>query len=191
MKTKQLLVICAAAILICGLTACKKSTKPFVGEYTYQTDGKITISLATEDVDIPWSGVGQMQILKDKDEKGKVIIVKKSLSGDISTYGASISGNEITVDEYTIEKEINAPNVSDISSLSDIIDQILGNSTRANEDNAFKGKAKITVNSKGRLYDNTIIFEETYSGLFYETSDIPFIGTIKSNDLKTIAKLNE
>lgn len=190
MKTKQILAIITMAVLLCGLASCEKSTRPFVGEYTYQTDGEVTIGLSVEDVDVPWTGMGQMQILKDKDGKGRVKIIKKSLLGDISTYGATISGDEITVDEYVIVKEVNIPtSTNDNESLTDLINQLMGKA--AADEDGIKGKAKITVNSTGRLYDNTIIFEENYSGLFYETGDMPFIGTIKSNDLKTIAKLND
>ncbi len=165
---KQITIILTAIVFVLGFSSCKKNTKPFVGEYTYQTDGKITITLATEDVDIPWTGLGQMQILKQKGESGKVQIIKKSLTGDIDTFSATISGDEITIEEYEIEKDLTLP----------LVDSI-------------KGNAKITVNTTGRLYDNTIIFNETYSGLFYESGSIPIVGTIKSNNIVTVAKLNE
>lgn len=190
MKAKQILAIVTMVITLIGLASCEKSTKPFVGEYTYQTDGEVTIGLSVEDVDVPWTGMGQMQILKDKDGKGRVKIIKKSLLGDISTYGATISGDEITVDEYVIQKEVNIPiSTEGNESIGDFIDQLLGKA--ADDEEEIKGKAKITVNSKGRLYDNTIIFEENYSGIFYEYGDVPFVGTIKSNNLKTISKLND
>lgn len=149
--------------------SCKKNVRPFVGEYTYQTDGKMVISLAMQEVEIPRKGLGQMQIIKDKEDRGKVQIIKKSLTGDISTMSATIEKNEIYIEEYKIEKELTLP----------LVDSI-------------KGKAKITVSTVGRLMDNTIIFEETYSGMFYQSGgSLPVIGTIKSENLQTIAKLND
>ncbi|MCF0205919.1 MAG: hypothetical protein HUK15_00700 [Bacteroidales bacterium] len=164
---KKNLVLLSMVLLVCCFSACKKSTKPFVGEYTYQTDGRLTLTLDSE-YNVPWTNLGQLQALKDKDKKASLILVYKSLLGDISTQNASVDGDVITCDEYVITRNVDF---------------------QINDTLNVKGTAKIHVNSTGRLYDNTIIFDEDYSGLFYETNS-SMIGTIKGDDIKTIAKLN-
>lgn len=164
MKTRVITLILASAILMGLFASCKTNRRPFIGEYTYQTDGKLSIGLGTGDVDVPITDkMGQMQIMK-ADEKGKVTIIKSSIGGDIKRLSGSISGDEITIDEYTYSKDLTVGEID--------------------------GKAKINFTAKGKLRDNTIVFDDTYSG-FYTESNSGFVGTIRSNDAITLAKLND
>ena len=165
MKAKILTVILATILATAFFASCKNNPRPFVGEYTYQSDGKINIGMLVTDVDVPITDkMGQMQIMKG-DEKGKVVIIKTGIDGDIKRLSGEISGKEITIDEYTYEKEIEL-------------------------DTIINGKAKINYTAKGKLQDNTIVFDDNYSGYFTE-KETGAVGTIRSNNAITIAKLND
>ena len=165
MKAKVLSAILIFGILVGVFSSCKNSPRRFVGEYTYQSDGVLTIGMIAEDVDIPITDkMGQMQIMK-ADEKGKVVIIKSGINGEIKRLSGEVSGNEITIDEYTYEKEIEL-------------------------DTIINGKAKLNYTAKGRLRDNTIVFDDNYSGFFTE-KETGAVGTIRSNNAITIAKQND
>ena len=165
MKAKIITVILATIIITTFFASCKTNPRPFVGEYTYQSDGKINIGMLVTGVDVPITDkMGQMQILKGE-EKGKVVIIKTGIDGEIKRMSGEISGKEITIDGYTYEKKIDL-------------------------DTIINGKAKITYTAKGRLQDNTIVFDDNYSGYFTE-SETGAVGTIRSNNAITIAKLND
>ena len=57
-------------------------------------------------------------------------------------------------------------------------------------DTIINGKAKVTYTAKGKLRDNTIVFDDNYSGFFTE-KETGAVGTIKSDNAITIAKLND
>jgi len=164
MKTSLINAILILAVLSLSLTSCKTNRRPFIGEYTYQTSGSLSIGLATEDIDVPITDrMGQMQIMKG-DEKGKITIIKASITGEIKQLTGSISGDEITIDEYTYEKEIKTDSIN--------------------------GKAKLNYTAKGRLRDNTIVLEDNYSG-FYRESKTGIVGTIRGNNVLTLIKKND
>ena len=165
MKAKIITVILATILVTAFFASCKTNPRPFVGEYTYQSDGKINIGMLVTGVDVPITDkMGQMQIMKGED-KGKVVIIKTCIDGEIKRLSGEISGKEISIDEYTYEKKIEL-------------------------DTIINGKAKITYTAKGKLQDNTIVFDDNYSGYFTE-SETGAVGTIKSNNAITIAKLND
>ena len=165
MKAKVLTAILIFGILAGCFSSCKNSPRPYIGEYTYQSDGKINIGLITGGVDVPITDkMGQMQIMKG-DEKGKVSIIKTSITGDIKRFSGKVSDGELSIDEYTYEKEIKL-------------------------DTIINGKAKVTYTAKGKLGDNTIVFDDNYSGFFTE-KETGAVGTIKSDNAITIAKLND
>ena len=152
MKAKVLTAILIFGILAGCFSSCKNSPRPYIGEYTYQSDGKINIGLITGGVDVPITDkMGQMQIMKG-DEKGKVSIIKTSITGDIKRFSGKVSDGELSIDEYTYEK--------------------------------------VTYTAKGKLRDNTIVFDDNYSGFFTE-KETGAVGTIKSDNAITIAKLND
>ena len=165
MKASVLSAILIFGIFVGVFSSCKNSPRPFIGEYTYQSDGNLTIGFVDSGVDVPITDkMGQMQIMKG-DEKGKVTILKTSITGDIKCLSGEVSDGELRIDEYTYEKEIDL-------------------------DTIINGKAKITYTARGRLRDNTIVFNDNYSGFFTE-KETGAVGTIKSNNAITIAKLND
>ena len=165
MKASVLSAILIFGIFVGVFSSCKNSPRPYIGEYTYQSDGKIKVGLLVTDVDVPITDkMGQMQIMK-ADEKGKVVIIKTSIDGEIKRLSGEVSDGELKIDEYTYEKEIDL-------------------------DTIINGKAKITYTARGRLHDNTIVFDDNYSGFFTE-KETGAVGTIRSNNAITIAKLND
>ncbi len=165
MKTRLIRTILTFIIFVTIFASCKTNTRPFVGEYTYQTDGKLQIGLAETEINVPITDkMGQLQIMKG-DEKGKVTIIKSSITGEIKRLEGEISGDEITIDEYTYEKDIEL-------------------------DTIINGKAKIYFTAIGKLRDNTIVFDDTYSGFFTE-KETGAVGTIRSDNAITIAKRND
>lgn len=166
MKIKGTIILVIIATVF-TMTSCKKSTHPFIGDYTYQTSGEISVEIASKTVEIPLQLMGQMQILKEK-EAGKVLVIRKSIMGDITKIEGTINGKEIELEEHTIEEELLIP----LDSLT------------------IEGKAKIIVKSKGKIYDNTIVFDESYSGYFYEKGSSA-AGLIVGKDITTVAKKND
>lgn len=165
MKASVLSAILIFGIFVGVFSSCKNSPRPFIGEYTYQSDGNLTIGLLDAGIKVPITDkMGQMQIMKG-DEKGTVTIIKTSITGDIKRLGGEVVDGELTIDEYTYEKNINL-------------------------DTIINGKAKITYTAKGTIHDNTIVFDDNYSGFFTE-KETGAVGTIKSNNAITIAKRNE
>ena len=94
-----------------------------------------------------------------------IITIKTSINGDIKRLSGEVSDGKLTIDEYTYEKEIEL-------------------------DTIINGKAKINYTAKGTLRDNTIVLDDNYSGFFTE-KESGVVGTIKSNNAITIAKLND
>ena len=165
MKTSVLSAIMIFGIFVGVFSSCKNSPRPYIGEYTYQSDGKLTIGFIDTGIDVPITDkMGQMQIMKGED-KGKVTIIKTSITGDIKRLSGEVSDGELRIDEYTYEKEIDL-------------------------DTIINGKAKVTYTAKGKLRDNTIVFDDNYSGFFTE-KETGAVGTIKSDNAITIAKLND
>ncbi|MBO4615602.1 MAG: hypothetical protein J5709_10850 [Bacteroidales bacterium] len=165
MKASVISAILVFGILAGCFSSCKDSPRQYIGEYTYQSDGTITIGMLVEDIDVPVTDkMGQMQIMKG-DEKGKVTILKSSITGEIKRLSGEVSDGELKIDEYTYEKEIEL-------------------------DTIINGKAKITYTAKGNLRDNTIVLDDNYSGFFTE-KESGAVGTIRSNNAITIAKLND
>ena len=165
MKANVLTAILIFGIFVGVFSSCKNSPRPYIGEYTYQSDGTLTIGFVDSGVDVPITDkMGQMQIMKG-DEKGKVSIIKTSINGDIKRLSGEVSDGKLTIDEYTYEKEIEL-------------------------DTIINGKAKINYTAKGTLRDNTIVLDDNYSGFFTE-KESGAVGTIKSNNAITIAKLND
>lgn len=165
MKANVLTAILIFGIFVGVFSSCKNSPRPYIGEYTYQSDGTLTIGFVDSGVDVPITDkMGQMQIMKG-DEKGKVSIIKTSINGDIKRLSGEVSDGKLTIDEYTYEKEIEL-------------------------DTIVNGKAKINYTAKGTLRDNTIVLDDNYSGFFTE-KESGAVGTIKSNNAITIAKLND
>lgn len=161
-KTKTYLLVLAISLV---LASCETNTIPFIGEYTYQTSGDMSVGTITGGISIPVSDkMGQMQIIKGN-EKGQVIIIKTNIDGSIKKLSGKVNGKQIKIDEYTIEKSIGLGEI--------------------------QGNARITVSSEGEIHDNIIIFNDTYSGFFNEEKT-GFVGIIKNKDeIITIAKLND
>ncbi len=165
MKAKILSAILIFGVFVGVFSSCQNSPRPYIGEYTYQSDGKLTIGFVDYGIDVPITDkMGQMQIMKG-DEKGTVAIIKTSITGDIKRLDGEVVDGELRIDEYTYEKEIDL-------------------------DTIINGKAKITYTARGRVRDNTIVFDDNYSGFFTE-KETGAVGTIKSNNAITIAKLND
>lgn len=166
---KKLFIIILFFINLCFVSSCDKiHKKPFIGDYTYNTSGKLKITLAsgnTKTINLS-EETGQMRIA-DTGEKDRVIVVRTSLKGEVSTSYATISDETITFDQESINKEY-----------SNIL---------------FSGNADMTINAVGTLYDKMIVIQETYNGYYTGSIGDSTVngGLINSDNVQTVAKNNQ
>ena len=161
--------ICALLMLSClFLSSCQKEgVKVFKGDYTYKTSGKITVSIGgiPNPVNL-LNKTGQMDII-DIGEEDRVMVVKTSLTGNVTSGYATIDGDQIAFDPVTFNE-----------TLILLVEN---------------GTATITSRASGKIYDdNTIIINETYDGTFAgQGSFLNVTGTISSDSVLTVAERNE
>lgn len=158
-------------LLICfTLCSCNKSgVKQFVGDYTFKTSGFYTISTLTSSFDVDMTEeIGQLKII-DIDEADRVLVVRNTLNGSVSTCYATIEDDKIFFDDMDENHNVKALSLS--------------------------GNSKVTTSAKGVIYGDIIVIDETYSGTFSGTliTDmvLTFItGTIGNSDITTVATRN-
>lgn len=161
--------ICALLMLSClFLSSCQKEgVKVFKGDYTYKTSGKITVSIGgiPNPVNL-LNKTGQMDII-DIGEEDRVMVVKTSLTGNVTSGYATIDGDQIAFDPVTFNE-----------TLILLVEN---------------GTATITSRASGKIYDdNTIIINETYDGTFAgQGSFLNVTGTISGDSVLTVAERNE
>ncbi|HOV10406.1 MAG TPA: hypothetical protein PLT47_08935 [Bacteroidales bacterium] len=166
---KNNLKICALLMLSClFLSSCQKEgVKVFKGDYTYKTSGKITVSIGGIPNPVKLlNQTGQMDII-DIGEDDRVMVVKTSLTGNVTSGYATIDGDQITFDPVTS---------------TETIILLVEN-----------GTATITSHASGKIYDEkTIIINETYDGIFGgQGSYLNVTGTISGDSILTVAERNE
>lgn len=168
MKTNSLKT-CALLMLSClFLSSCQKDgVKVFKGDYTYKTSGKITVTISGVANPVKLlNRTGQMDII-DIGEDDRVMVVKTSLTGDVTSGYATIDGDKIIFDPVTFNE-----------TLILLVEN---------------GMATITSNASGKIYENnTIIINETYEGIFAgQGSYLNVLGTISGDSILTVADRNE
>ena len=149
-------------------SSCKKEgSELFEGNYTYNTSGEVTVTTDNSSYPVKLNNrTGQMQIIA-MDDENRVMIIKTSLTGNVSKGYATISGDEITFEPNTFSENITL--------------------------NYLTGTTTVTNNATGKIYDdNTIVINEIYDGTFagYENA-LSVTGTVNGNKILTIAKRNE
>lgn len=162
---RRTIFLCLIGIVF---NSCSKTdTKRFEGNYTYNTSGEVVMTTDGRSVSVPlMNSTGQMQII-DLDEDGRVMVIKRTLSGKVMQGYGTIVDNQIEFEPQTFTTFIAS---SDIS-----------------------GTAQITSTATGTLYNqNTLIINEVYNGTFVDS-----IGTLNNsvtlygNDILTVAERNK
>jgi len=107
-----------------------------------------------------------MEIL-DVDEDNRVMVVKRSLTGDVTSTYATIDGDQITFEPSTITKAVTL-----------LVEY---------------GIVTVTCSASGKIYgDKTIMINETYNGTFAgQGAFLNVSGTVSGDNILTIAKRNE
>ncbi len=166
---KNNLKTCALLMLSClFLSSCQKEgVQVFKGDYTYKTSGEITLTVGGIPNPVKLvNQTGQMDII-DIGEDDRVMVIKTSLTGNVTNGYATIDGDQITFDPVTSKETI-----------------ILL---------VENGTATITSRASGKIYDgNTIIINETYDGTFAgQGVNLNVTGTISGDSILTVAERNE
>jgi hypothetical protein len=166
MKNIKTVVILMIGIIT--FSSCKKEgSELFEGDYTYNTSGEVTVTTDNSSYPVKLNNrTGQMQIIA-MDGENRVMIIKTSLTGNVTKGYATISGDEITFEPTIFSENITLNNLT--------------------------GTATITDNATGKIYNNnTIVINEIYDGTFagYENT-LNVTGTINGDEILTIAKRNE
>jgi hypothetical protein len=105
----------------------------------------------------------------DIDEADRVLVVRNTLNGSVSTCYATIEDDKIFFDDMDENHNVKALSLS--------------------------GNSKVTTSAKGVIYGDIIVIDETYSGTFSGTlitdTVLTFItGTIGNSDITTVATRN-
>ncbi len=168
MKRNNLKIVAFLMVTCLFFSSCKKEgVKVFKGDYTYNTSGDIIVK--TTGISSPvklFNSTGQMEIL-DVDEDNRVMVVKRSLTGDVTSTYATIDGDQITFEPSTITKAVTL-----------LVEY---------------GIVTVTCSASGKIYgDKTIMINETYNGTFAgQGAFLNVSGTVSGDNILTIAKRNE
>lgn len=165
-RLMKCVVMCMFAITV--LASCNKDKMiEFKGDYTFKTGGYVTLvsvvdSITTFTLTIQ-PETGQMQILdvEDEGDKDRVLVTMNILGGGAVVFDASVDGDEIMVEPYTR-----------VITLTD---------------NFKTYNAQVTIEGNGRMIDNTIVFNITFSE-FSMIDYIPF--TLSQSKIEQVAKKN-
>lgn len=168
MKTNSLKTWALLMMSCLFLSSCQKEgVKVFKGDYTYKTSGEVTVSIGGIPNPVKLlNQTGQMDII-DIGEDDRVMVVKTSLTGNVTSGYATIDGDQITFDPVTF---------------TETLILVVEN-----------GTATITSRATGKIYDgNKIIINETYDGTFAgQGAYLNVTGTISGDSVLTVAERNE
>ncbi len=169
-RTKQCIIVALVGLALCALSACDKSVKDVLGEYSYKISGTaaiddtIFVSLVDEQ--------GAMHIVR---QKGKnVLLTMNVLLGGVYTADGAVSGDSVFIEQctralplaysYTYKPSADG-SIEMEKTASDIF--------------------QIEVSGAGKVYDETIYFTLRYKGKSLQTGR-----TIEGENIKCVAIRN-
>ena len=111
------LLILAATMLV----SCDRGSNSITGDYSYKLSGEVKLTDADGEVTYRLlHRNGQMNILKDKSDKGRYLITMNEMNGGCYTMTAKLNGDNLTIDQHEFNTNILSTNtIPDI----DLIDE--------------------------------------------------------------------
>ena len=149
------LIIGIIGVLSLTLFACQRESMRITGDYSYKLSGEVAIM--DEDGEVTFHLIhrnGQMNILKDKSQKGKYIITMNEMNGGGYTLSAGLDGDNLTLETHTFSTNILSSN-----GLPDIDPDI-----NFNDDDITSGVYRVTASGNGIRNGNMLILKERWDG---------------------------
>lgn len=172
MKTNILKASVLGAVALV-MAACADDIKPVLGTYSYKISGKATIddtiSVVLNDE------MGALDILRKEDDK--MLLTLNTMNGDVCVTSGKIDGKDITLDPFShivpVTYRATVPDTITVTKPDTIIiPGIIKNDTiyRPGKDSViyverlFNDSYDVTVSGTGEVYNETIVFDFTYTG---------------------------
>lgn len=154
-KMYKHLIIGIIGVLSLTLFACQRESMRITGDYSYKLSGEVAIM--DEDGEVTYHLIhrnGQMNILKDKSQKGKYIITMNEMNGGGYTLSAGIDGDNLILETHSF-----STNILSSSGLPDLnLDVDLGG------DDVPSAIYRVTASGNGVRNGNMLILKERWNG---------------------------
>ena len=152
MKNK-FLIISLLVIVVLIIGGCDRERSTLTGDYSYKLSGEVILTDA--DGAVTYRLIhrnGQMNILRDKSDKGRYIITMNEMSGGCYTMTAELHGDSLLIDPHTFNTNILSTN-----SIPDI------NIDLDDEEEATI-VYRIAATGSGTVNGNILILNEAWTG---------------------------
>lgn len=136
--------------MVFTLTSCQNEVKNATGDYSYKTSGAITLSGAdTTETFLLNNEIGTLTIMDKNDNDKGIILSFNGSYGPVYTTTGRIVGNRVIVDEYSRQMEFKElePHI--------LKEDLIKRTTFSD----------IRVTGSGTIYDETILFTWTFTGV--------------------------
>lgn len=163
-------IICFLSLI---LLSCRQESMRITGDYSYKLSGEVKLTDADGEVTYRLlHRNGQMNILKDKSDKGRYLITMNEMNGGCYTMTARLNGDNLTIDQHEFTTNILSTNtIPDI----DLIDE---------EDPSIV--YRITASGGGTRNGDILIITEMWDG---NQSGTPR-ATLRGAEMTIIAERN-
>lgn len=145
---KKLFIITALILTATILGACHREVRQLTGDYSYKISGEAAVMDADGDTSyIMVSKHGQMNILRDRNDKDKVLVTMNETAGGVYSFTATVKGDSLILAPYQFTTNI----------LSEA-------SINPFQDNNTTLVFQIDASGNGFSNDDIIILNEQWSG---------------------------
>lgn len=170
MNKRIFIGIVTVALLL--MTSCDDKHS-FTGDYSYKLSGEVKLTDADGEVTYRLlHRNGQMNILKDKSDKGRYLVTMNEMNGGCYTMTARLNGDNLTIDQHEFNTNILSTNtIPDI----DLIDE---------EDPSIV--YRITASGGGTRNGDILIITEMWDGYQSGTPR----ATLRGAEMTIIAERN-
>lgn len=104
---KRLFIITALILTATVLGACHREVSQLTGDYSYKISGETAVTDADGEVSyLMVSKRGQMNILRDRNDKDKVLVTMNETAGGVYSFTATVKGDSLILDPYQFTTNI-------------------------------------------------------------------------------------
>lgn len=104
---KRLFFFTALILTATFLTACHREVHQVTGNYSYKISGEAAVTESDGDTSfIMVSKRGQMNILRDRNDKEKVLVTMNETGGGVYSFTAAVKGDSLILDPYQFTTNI-------------------------------------------------------------------------------------
>lgn len=104
---KRLLIITAFIITATLFSACHREVRQLTGDYSYKVSGEVAVTDANGEISyLMVSKRGQMNILRDRNDKTRVLVTMNETAGGVYSFTATVKGDSLLLDPHTFTTNI-------------------------------------------------------------------------------------